>query len=166
MKDLSLNKNKNTKSNLNIQNSDRNKNPNNVQSSDPDKNSTTSDSSMQSSDPKKNSSTSNSNVQNSDRNKNPTTTNSNIQSFDPPTNRISPIQQYSETDNSKNRRNENKISLPQGYLTKSRYISLLSNQTIRDNWPKLSSRSTPIIESIINQPIEFDNGTSKIKPFF
>jgi hypothetical protein len=72
-----------------------------------------------------------------------------------------PIQQQSETDNSENRRNGNKISLPPGYLTKSRYISFLSDQTIRNNWPKLSSRSIPIIESIVNQPLEFDNGTSK-----
>ena len=57
--------------------------------------------------------------------------------------------------------NANKLSsLPNGYLTKSRYISLLSNQTIRDNWPRLSSKSAPIIESILNQPFEFDKGTS------
>jgi len=67
-------------------------------------------------------------------------------------------------DNSENnlyRRNENKFSLPSGYLTKSRYISLLSEQTIRDNWPKLSQRATPIIEAIVNQPFGFDNGTRK-----
>jgi hypothetical protein len=63
---------------------------------------------------------------------------------------------------------ENKFSLPSGYLTKSRYISLLSEQTIRDNWPKLSQRATPIIEAIVNQPFGFDNGTrknNKKKPF-
>jgi len=166
VKDLCLNKNKNTKTNLNIQSSDRTKNPNksssNVQSSDPDKNSITSDSSMQSSGPNKNSAISNLNIQSPEFNKNPTNRNSPLRNDINNT----PIQQYSEMDNSDNRRNGNKISLPPGYLTKSRYISLLSDQIIRDNWPKLSSRSTSIIESIINQPIEFDNGTSKIKLFF
>jgi hypothetical protein len=75
-------------------------------------------------------------------------------------NSLTPIQKYSEIDQSENRRN--KLSLPAGYLTKSRYISLLSDQTIRENWPKLSQRSIPVIESIVNQPLEFDNGTSKI----
>ncbi len=143
MKDLCLNKNKNIKSNLNIQ------------SSDLDKNSITSDSSMQSSGPNKNSATSNLNIQSPANRNSPLRNDINNTS----------IQQYSEMDNSDNRRNGNKISLPAGSLTKSRYISLLSDQIIRDNWPKLSSRSTPIIESIINQPIEFDNGTSKIKLF-
>ncbi len=100
----------------------------------------------------------NSIIQNSDSNKNLTNRTSSLR------NGINnnPIQQHSQMDNSENRRNGNKISLPSGYLTKSRYILLLSEQTIRDNWPKLSSRSIPIIESIINQPLEFDNGTSKI----
>lgn len=56
-------------------------------------------------------------------------------------------------------RNENKSSLPPGHLTKSRYITFISEQTIRDNWPKLSARAAPIIDAIIAQPIEFDNGT-------
>jgi hypothetical protein len=55
------------------------------------------------------------------------------------------------------------MSLPPGHLTKSRYIPLVSEQTIRNNWPKLSQRATPIIESIVNQPFEFDNGTSNKK---
>ncbi|UJR29195.1 hypothetical protein I4U23_010409 [Adineta vaga] len=64
------------------------------------------------------------------------------------------------TVNNISQRNENKlISFPSGYLTKSRYITFISEQTIRENWPKLSQRSMPIIEAMINQPIEFDNGT-------
>jgi hypothetical protein len=83
-----------------------------------------------------------------------------------------PLQQNSDMDNSENnisRKNGNKISSPpSGYLTKSRYISLMSEQTIRDSWPKLSQRATPIIDAIVNQPIEFDYGKSnkKKKKFF
>lgn len=51
-------------------------------------------------------------------------------------------------------------NFPSGYLPKSRYISLTSEQIIRDNWPKLSSRATPIIDAILNQPYEFDNGSN------
>ncbi len=102
---------------------------------------------------------SNSNIQNPDSNKNSTSRTG------PLRNNIS-VQQSPETaDNSDNRRNGNKISLPPGYLTKSRYISLLSDQIIHDNWPKLSQRSTPVIDAIVNQPLEFDNGTSKIRHF-
>ncbi len=97
----------------------------------------------------------NSNTQNSDFNKNSINRTGSLRNN-------TSIQQYSETtDNSENRRNGNKISLPAGYLTKSRYISLLSEQTIRDHWPKLSQRSTSIIDAMVNQPLEFDHGTSK-----
>jgi hypothetical protein len=72
-----------------------------------------------------------------------------------------PNEQLSDTDNSDkdiNRENGNKFSSPPGYLTKSRYITVISEQTIHENWPKLSQRATPIIEKMINQPLDFDNG--------
>ncbi|CAF4275921.1 unnamed protein product, partial [Rotaria sp. Silwood2] len=103
------------------------------------------------------------------------TYNPNLQTSDPSknsTNRMSPshnginnnpIEQHSNknsSENNINRTNGNKVSLPFGYLTKSRYISFMSEKSIHDNWSKLSQRATPIIEAIINQPYEFDNGTN------
>ena len=66
-------------------------------------------------------------------------------------------------DKSENNIYPTKIYVPSEYLTKSRYILLLSEQVIRANWPQLPQRATPIIETILNQPIEFDSGTSKKK---
>ncbi|CAF1215332.1 unnamed protein product [Rotaria sordida] len=99
------------------------------------------------------------------------TYNPNVQTSDPnkdSTNRMNslnnsinnkPIEQRSDKNNI-NRTNENKVSLPFEYLTKSRYISFISEQSIRDNWSKLSQRVQSIIEVIINQPYQFDNGTN------
>ncbi|CAF0712063.1 unnamed protein product [Adineta steineri] len=101
----------------------------------------------------------NTNKINTDSNKNLTKRNS------PLTNSAhkNSTEQHSTTDNLENsnhrKSNENKVSLPTGSLTKSRYISFISEQTIRDNWPKLSQRARPIIEEIVNKPYEFDNGT-------
>lgn len=69
------------------------------------------------------------------------------------------VAEHSPMDNSVDNR-RNPMSLPRGYLTKSRYISFLSDQTIRENWPKLAQRSSALIDAIVNQPLEFDRGTS------
>ncbi|CAF0993185.1 unnamed protein product [Adineta ricciae] len=74
-------------------------------------------------------------------------------------NRNSPLH-ASNSPNHNHQRSENKhFSLPSGYLTKSRYVTYISEQTIRDNWPKLSQNALPLVEAIIKQPIDFDNGT-------
>ncbi|CAF2095392.1 unnamed protein product [Rotaria magnacalcarata] len=73
------------------------------------------------------------------------------------------VEQYSHTktsDNNINRTNENRMPVQLEYLTKSRYILFISEQSIRDNWPNLSPQATSIIEKIINQPFEFDHGTN------
>lgn len=67
-----------------------------------------------------------------------------------------PVEQYSHVEN---RRDQ--MTFPRGYLTKSRYILLLSDQTIRENWPKLAQRSSALLDAIVNHPFEFDRGTSK-----
>ena len=48
-----------------------------------------------------------------------------------------------------------------GYLTRSRFIPVLTDQTIRNHWPKLPERAQPIIDMIVEQPYEFDMGTSE-----
>lgn len=48
--------------------------------------------------------------------------------------------------------------MPSGYLPKSRYISTLNEETIRKHWPKFSPS---IVESIVQQPFQFDKGTSR-----
>ena len=49
---------------------------------------------------------------------------------------------------------------PIGYLTKSRYILNINQNLINQKWPKLLATMKPIIELIIDQPFEFDKGTS------
>lgn len=56
---------------------------------------------------------------------------------------------------------QTQLTFPRGYLTKSRYILFLSDQTIRENWPKLAQRSSTLLDAIVNHPFEFDRGTSK-----
>lgn len=58
-------------------------------------------------------------------------------------------------------KDEKKPSSPDGYLTRSRFIPVLTHQTIRSHWPKLPDRATPIIDLIVQQPYEFDMGTSE-----
>ncbi|CAF4165102.1 unnamed protein product [Rotaria socialis] len=73
------------------------------------------------------------------------------------------VEQYSHqktSDNNINRTNENRMPVQLEYLTKSRYILFISEQSIRGNWPNLSPQATSIIETIINQPFEFDHGTN------
>ncbi|CAF3532893.1 unnamed protein product [Rotaria sp. Silwood1] len=101
----------------------------------------------------------NSNLQTSDPNKNSS------KQMSPLHNGINnnPMESNSDKNNLENtinQTNKNKISLPFGYLTKSRYISFISEQSIRDNWPKLSQRAISIIDAIINQPFDFDSGTN------
>ena len=76
-----------------------------------------------------------------------------------------PEKESADSHRSPSRNDAKKPSSPDGYLTRSRFIPVLTDQSIRQHWPKLPERASSIIEMIVQQPYEFDMGTSESRRF-
>jgi hypothetical protein len=78
---------------------------------------------------------------------------------DKPLHSVQPVAS-SDTSCREQRAEREKVICLSAYLTKSRYISMITEETLRHNWPKLPVRVTPMLQSMIRRPVDFDNGTS------